>query len=266
MERFLQPTIPSVPDTAPDRDGGGWFVPWGLGTALGAVGISYAVYLTGQIGLGVVVTTTAGAGAVRHNLTALEIGSYQFLVAGIILAAAVLVVARYRHGLQLLGYRFPGWSVLLGAAAAGLASALLGSAAISWIFDTFLPAYQLHGNTKELIPFRVGSLPVWKIVLLFLWVAVEAPVAEETLFRGMIFGGLNHLFSRCIPRAGAVFGAAVCSGLLFGLAHFEIHTLPVLFFMGVILAYVYYYGRSIYASAILHALINASSLVTLFHR
>jgi membrane protease YdiL (CAAX protease family) len=57
----------------------------------------------------------------------------------------------------------------------------------------------------------------------------------------------------------------VVSGVLFGAAHFELYALPILAFLGFALAYVFQYGRSIYASALVHGIINFLSTVTILH-
>jgi len=92
---------------------------------------------------------------------------------------------------------------------------------------------------------------------------IEAPLAEETLFRGIIFQGLRNLCSRWAPNGVAIFLAALVSGVVFGLAHLEIHTLPILALLGIVLAYVFQYGRSIFASALVHGLVNILAVISL---
>lgn len=240
-------------------------VPWGLGAGLVALLVAYGIWLLGQLVLLVVLATVAGVRSPRAHLLALEVTSYQFLVGGIVLATVVVILTRYHCSPRVLGYRFPGLDRVLGSAVTGIIVTFLGVVALYGLFSTVFPAYHLHGNTQNLFPPSAKHLPAWKIGLLFLWVAVEAPLAEETLFRGILFQGILHFFRRWWPEGWAVLGGALVSGAIFGLAHQEIHTLPILILAGVVLAYVYYYGRSIFASALLHAAINAVSLIALFH-
>ena len=85
--------------------------------------------------------------------------------------------------------------------------------------------------------------------------AVVAPFAEETLFRGVIFGGL----AQRLP----LWSAAAVSALLFALFH-GLGVVPPIFVLGVGLAYVYARTGTIWASMTTHALVNAVSVTLLF--
>ena len=85
--------------------------------------------------------------------------------------------------------------------------------------------------------------------------ALVAPIAEEALFRGVLFGGL----SQRMP----VWGAATASALLFALFHGLGVVLPI-FVLGLGLAYVYARTGTIWASMTTHALVNAVSVTVLF--
>jgi membrane protease YdiL (CAAX protease family) len=90
-------------------------------------------------------------------------------------------------------------------------------------------------------------------------------LVEETLFRGIIFQGIARFSSRWLNEHLSIFVGAVVSGVIFGLAHFEPHTLPILVFLGVALAYVFYYSRSIYSSMLVHGSVNAIAAISVFH-
>ena len=233
--------------------------PWGLGTGLTASVVSLLVFYIGGSGL-LVALHPKGA------LRTLEVGilSYQFLLLGVALSAVVLILIRFPHSLQALGFQFPGWPALLTAAATVL-PIYAGVAILYWLFNTLLPAYHLHSNIHDVFgksPPHVGLL---EQAAIFLWAAVEAPLVEETLFRGMLFQGLHHFFARWLSLPLALFIGALLSGLVFALVHFEPHTFPILWFLGVVLAYVFFYTRSLYSSAVVHGIINAISIATFFH-
>ncbi|HWI22099.1 MAG TPA: type II CAAX endopeptidase family protein [Baekduia sp.] len=83
-------------------------------------------------------------------------------------------------------------------------------------------------------------------------ICVMAPLAEELLFRGFIFGGLR--------RWRGFWPAAIISGSLFGLAHVlgsPVETLPILAFFGFGLAFLYELTKSLYPSIYLHAINNS---------
>jgi hypothetical protein len=85
--------------------------------------------------------------------------------------------------------------------------------------------------------------------------ALVAPLAEETLFRGLIFGGLAQRVP--VPLAAAA------SALLFALSH-GVGVLAPIFALGLGLAYVYRRTGTIWGPILTHGLVNAVSVVLLF--
>jgi membrane protease YdiL (CAAX protease family) len=244
--------------TAPeDTEPGEMTVKWGLPESLGSLVLTVAIAVGGAAAL-----VPLAASFRRQHLLLWEIAAYQFLVLGVALSVLFFIVLPRRGDMRSLAYRFPGLSALA-VAASVVVLILVGLVVLQLVFQTFFPGYHLQGNTQQEIPTRNGvSLPVRVVV--FVWAALEAPLAEETLFRGILFQGLRHFADRWLPYQVAVFLAAVVSGAIFGLAHNEPHTLPILIFMGIALAYVFQVSRSIYASALVHGLINALAIIRLF--
>jgi len=80
-------------------------------------------------------------------------------------------------------------------------------------------------------------------------VAVVPAVFEEITFRGVILSNYKHM---------SIKKAAVISGLFFGLMHMDLQQLPYAFLMGVVLAYLVIYTKSIFASVLSHFTVNAS--------
>lgn len=83
-------------------------------------------------------------------------------------------------------------------------------------------------------------------------IVLAAPVAEETFFRGFVFGGFRHRYSFLV--------AAVPSALLFGAIHASggaLAVVPPLAFLGFLLCWVYEETGSIYSTIPLHMLNNA---------
>lgn len=231
-----------------------WTVPWGLGTTIGAIVIAFASFVAGS---SIVVAQAGTSPPIQW-----EIVGYQSLALGVLISAVLLVLYAHRVTPGALGYRFPGWTTLA-AAAASVIVITLGAYVIQEIFNALFPGFNVHGNVRELgntIRGHPGTLAKIGIVA---WASIEVPLTEETLFRGIIFQGLRTFFYRWLPYHVAVFIAAAISGALFGLAHGEPHTLPILVFVGMALAYVFQYARSIYASALVHGLINALAMITL---
>ena len=95
-----------------------------------------------------------------------------------------------------------------------------------------------------------GALPV-QILL----IAIAAPVSEEILFRGMVFGGLrNHM-----PRIAA----ALIAGVIFGALHAitGLSAVPPLVFFGFVLCLLYEKTGSIVPGILLHMLNNSVALI-----
>lgn len=229
-------------------------VPWGMGTVVAAILISFVSLLVGS---SVVVALTG-----RNPTIEWEIAGYQALTLGVLISVVLLILIRFQVSLRALGYRFPGWSTIA-AAAASVILITLAAYAIQEIFNRIVPGFNVHGNVRELGNTIRGHPGVVEKMLILAWASIEVPLTEETLFRGIIFQGLRTAFDRWVPYPLAVFCAAAISGTLFGLAHGEPHTLPILIFVGMALAYIFQYGRSIFASAVVHGLINALAMITL---
>jgi membrane protease YdiL (CAAX protease family) len=80
---------------------------------------------------------------------------------------------------------------------------------------------------------------------------IAAPLFEEFIFRGLIFGGLRRSFG--------MWPATLASAAVFAIVHPAISMLPV-FFMGVCAALVYERTRSLLAPMLLHAVYNACAI------
>lgn len=88
-----------------------------------------------------------------------------------------------------------------------------------------------------------ASLGLWAIPL----AVVAAPVFEEFIFRGLIFGGLRRSFG--------VWPATLASAAVFAILHPALAVIPV-FVLGVCTALVYERTRSLLAPMIVHAVYN----------
>ena len=233
---------------------------WGVGTGILAILLAFAVYIVGQVIVASIFEASARGSATTEEL---DIGviAYQFLALGTAIAAGVLVIRRYGVNARALGFRFPGWTPLA-TAALTVIPVFLGVALLYFLFSTLFPSYHLQGNTQDLLHGKKTLTGLEKIGI-FIWAAIEAPITEETLFRGMLFQGLRETVARWLPRTAAVITAAMLSGGVFGALHFEPQTFPILAFLGIVLALIFQYSRSIYASMLVHGIVNALAIITL---
>ncbi|MBO5072845.1 MAG: CPBP family intramembrane metalloprotease [Eubacterium sp.] len=88
------------------------------------------------------------------------------------------------------------------------------------------------------------------VIMLFI-VCLLGPLAEEVLFRGMIYAKLRRGFS--------MWPAAIISGLLFGAYHMNWVQGIYATIIGVVLAYIYEKTQTIWGSCLLHVAFNSSS-------
>jgi membrane protease YdiL (CAAX protease family) len=214
--------------------------------------------------VGGAVLVVLALGLYRHNRLVFDILAYQPLALGVLVSAVWVVTSRFPGGPANLGFRFPGWNRLLSLTMLGLVVTFLGLALIDAVFTNFIPGYHLQGNAQQLFQGVPKHPNVLKLALILAWAAVEAPLVEETLFRGMVFQGVRNFAALHVPYWAAVLIAALASGAVFGLVHGELHTLPILIFLGIVLAYVFEASRSIYASTLLHGTINAFAVANTF--
>lgn len=86
-----------------------------------------------------------------------------------------------------------------------------------------------------------------------LCVGILVPVAEELVFRGLIYRRLRR-YSKILP-------AILISAFLFGIYHGNVVQFIYAFFAGIGLAFVYEKKKSIFAPIILHVVMNITSCV-----
>jgi membrane protease YdiL (CAAX protease family) len=96
---------------------------------------------------------------------------------------------------------------------------------------------------------------VLPVTILFLFLAIGAPIVEELFFRGLLMRAIDH-------RYGAV-AAVAGSSVVFGLAHFEPLQLPALILFGIVLAILAQRSGRLGPGIIAHATFNAATVLTL---
>lgn len=92
--------------------------------------------------------------------------------------------------------------------------------------------------------------------LIFLTGIIIAPLVEEIFFRGFIYTGLREKY-------GWIAAALVSAGL-FALAHIQPLSMPPIFLMGLIFAYLYQRTESIWPAVIMHFATNTLGLAAAY--
>ncbi len=114
------------------------------------------------------------------------------------------------------------------------------------LLEKNLGAQELQAPVQMIIEAKKNN-PTLLIYLAILTVIV-APICEEFVFRGYIYGTLKRFSCR--------FFAATASALFFAVVHTSLWSIVPLFIVGFILAMIYEISGSLWASILTHALFN----------
>ena len=90
------------------------------------------------------------------------------------------------------------------------------------------------------------------LLAMIMGVVVLAPLMEEMVFRGLLFGWLRH-------RVG-IWQAAALAAVGHALLHFDLGAMPGLFALFFFLAWIYEYSGSLWVPVIIHAVHNFAVL------
>lgn len=104
-------------------------------------------------------------------------------------------------------------------------------------------------NNVSTVLFDIADTP---ILILFMLIALMPSITEEITLRGIVLSGYNN---KSITKA------ALVNGLLFGIFHLDGHQFLYAAVVGFLLAYVVRITNSIFASMIMHFIINGTSVV-----
>jgi membrane protease YdiL (CAAX protease family) len=134
----------------------------------------------------------------------------------------------------------------------GAAVALIGAGlAFNLLYSVYLvPNVEVQAQMRALFAAIPDSIP--NTILLFVAIAVIAPLIEELLFRGLLQKSLAHKMP--------VWGAITISALVFGAMHMDLYAMPPLVMMGAIFGVIYHLTGSLRVTILLHMLNNAAAL------
>ena len=159
-------------------------------------------------------------------------------------------IARFRAGL--------GWDPARGLRKVGIGVATVGLAVA--------PALAIYGLLQLLMGVSAADSPVLPLLMVpdtaiakvFLLVAIGlvVPALEETLFRGILFGGLRRRWS--------YWPAALVSAAIFAVVHQHVAGFVTYLLLGLIFAYLFEASRSLVTSWAAHAAFNVFNLMLLF--
>lgn len=130
--------------------------------------------------------------------------------------------------------------VLLGALLVILASGVLKFGLFHFAYD--YSAYLLYGSSITLSAGSFGGT-----VLMVLSLAIVPAITEEIVFRGIVM----KEYKPC----GSVF-SMLFSSVLFAFVHFDLRQFPIYVALGMLVGWIAYITRSVWAAVIVHAVYN----------
>ena len=148
------------------------------------------------------------------------------------------------------------------ALAAGLGFFALAFAAVAAVAVALGPfLHSADPPQRELLEMLARPQGLWVVVLLFLTVAVAAPIFEEVLFRGVLLPWLGaRLESRLDARRGRLLAIAI-TGCGFAAMHLQPLGLPTLTALGLVLGFAFLRTGNLLTAILVHGLWNGGVFI-----
>lgn len=157
-----------------------------------------------------------------------------------------------RKGDRMAAVHLDRWSKMPLILTVGIAAILIGAGlGFNWAYSEYVvPNIEVQAELRRLFAAIPDTVP--NSVLLFVTIAVVAPLLEEILFRGL----LQNALSKRLP----VWAAIALSALIFGAMHMDFYAMPPLVLMGAIFGVIYHLTGSLRVTIVLHMINNAAAL------
>ena len=129
---------------------------------------------------------------------------------------------------------------------------------LAGVSTLLLNVFGIAPETQAPVAFIKEHPPAWQLVVMGFTAVVLAPLAEEALFRGVLYTTLKQLG---FPR-GALFGNAA----LFAIIHFNLAALLPLFLLALVFTWLYERTGNLLAPIVAHMVFNAVNFAALLLR
>ena len=129
--------------------------------------------------------------------------------------------------------------------------------AVSVIWSAILALFGFDAQPQAVVEY-FGKTSGWARVFAFVSIAVFAPVAEELVFRGVMYGALKN-------KIGAV-AAAVVASAVFALIHFSAFAFLPIFLLSIVLIALYERYGDLTAPIAAHCAFNSIMSVLILFR
>lgn len=213
--------------------------------------LDFAILIYVLIGIGLVfVTMLFVNGIIFSTITQQRASYYTSIVASNILFLALIIALK---AIKKVSWAELGWKP---ATIKASIKSILKIWGLTWVLNIIymliLFSFKITPAQNELQ--ELLQKPTLLILLAnIILIAIIAPIVEETIFRGFLFGSLRNYFG-C--WTAIIISAAIFSGL-----HFQLVGFVPRFLLGIGLGYLYVKHNSIYPSIGLHALNNLVAVV-----
>ena len=248
---LLEPEAGKQPDINPSEDIAPWttqqtffgtlitLIPWIILTLI-------LSYLNGSVNVTTPISAQADLTGAIVTIIFSALIEGAFVIAPFYYANAAYrsIAPHLRLALNALGFR----RFRLGNAIFWIIMLMILIFGINTLYSYLITTLHLNVQTNDQILLEQSKVaPLSTYATLFAAVFI-APFCEEVFFRGFVFPGLRH--------GTSLIWAIIISSLLFGVAHADIGSFPILFVIGLALAFLRWQTKSIWPCMILHMLNN----------
>ena len=248
---LLEPEVDQQPDKNPDVDIAPWttqqtffgslitLIPWIILTLILST-------LNGQVKTTTPLSTQADLTGAIITIIFSALIEGAFLIAPLYYANAAFrsITPHLRLALKSLGFR----RFRFGYAIFWVIILMIIIFSVNTLYSYLITVLHLNVQTNDQLLLQESKVaPLSTYATLFAAVII-APFCEEVFFRGFVFPGLRH----GMPLGWAI----IISSLLFGVAHADPGSFPVLFVLGLALAFLRWRTQSIWPCIMLHMLNN----------
>jgi uncharacterized protein len=205
----------------------------------------------------IVLNIAGGFGKPDRDVTQKEIIYNAAAYMGIV--AMIFIFLQYRGINPLRQFGFLRRNVFL---CAGLAAGLIVAAHPLVLLVEWMTAAAMHGaaqpqNVVEFFMNASEKADTKAICIMLLLAGVVAPIAEETIFRGYLYGVLKRYM-------GGIAAGVVTAGL-FAALHMNLAALPALFVLALCLTLAYEATGSLLVNIFMHGFFNLSMLLLMLY-
>ncbi len=116
----------------------------------------------------------------------------------------------------------------------------------------------LEEQTESLMMTLISAENISGLLINLFMIAIIPAIGEELVFRGLIQKHLGNIF-----RNGHI--AILVAAAIFSLVHFQFYSFLPRFFLGLILGYAFYYGKSIWYPMIAHLVNNGLGVMFYYY-